>query len=151
MIFSFLCPLTPRSLECGNMRHATQSPPSSAELSQMASYCRYIKSMHVSSRCHRVNLCASEGNMEGHRDKMLMGPENGLGTAELTVKHSTNVFWSYKCIKSGGDFQSGGSKQPVNTGRLLEPRPVLIGRGGIPWSETHRLPPASTSYAGVAR
>lgn len=88
------------------MRHATLSPPSPAELSQMATYCRYIKSMHVSSICHRVNLCTSEGNTEGHRDKTLIGPENGLGTAELTVKHSTNVFWRYECVKSDGDFQS---------------------------------------------
>lgn len=57
------------------MRHATQSPLSRAELSHMASYCRYIKSMHVSSRCHRVYLCASEGNVRGggvgDRDKTL--------------------------------------------------------------------------------
>lgn len=77
------------------MRHAMQSPRSRAELSHMASYCRYIKSMHVSSRCHRVYLCASEGNVVGgggDRDKTLTGPENGPGTAEIKVGDSSNVY-----------------------------------------------------------
>lgn len=61
----------------------------------MASHCRYIESVQVSSTCHRVYLCASEGNVEGvggDRDQTLMGPESEQDTAELKAQESTNVY-----------------------------------------------------------